>query len=745
MAETETSTGIEPIQPPWKNILLKHIKDAEKSITIITPVLKTEVVKWITNILLDDPPEGAFTLRIMTKLNEEEIIDGYSDLEALDMLSNLHLGPGFKLEFKGIENLNANIYIFDNKTAIVNSAGLSSNALLSNIEYGFKITDKKIIEQINADFESYWSSADELKIPDLRYFIAQIQEHDTSVDGFLKLGSFVKPHGKDFKEMGPIEGETLAKRYVSKARDQEEMGEFESSLEYYNKALVAAPSNIDILRDKAILLRDELDRPEDALETFKKILTIDSKDERVSLEAGILQVKSHRYWDALINLDITTQVNPGNADAWYWKGEILKDTPGRVKDALLCLDEVIKIDPNYDKAWFLKGEILSENLERYSEADRCFNTVTRINPKNEEAWFKKGLNLNKNLKQPLDAVKCFDRVTKFNKESAPGWFYKGMILSESFKKDSEAHRCLSEAIKLKPDYSEALFYDANLLANKLSRASDSIELLKKLLEFNDNNEDVLLALGLIYGKYLDDSKSALANILRAFQIKHPEESTKNTQTYFGIKFEQHSELLKFLDNITISEPKNKIAWYEKGAILDRVFSRFDDALKCFDEATRLDIDFKDPWYDKGVILFTVYGRNDDAVKCLNKVISLDRNDENAWYIKGKSLMDGQKYEDALACFEKVIKINPNNYHAFENIANSLINLSRFKDAMEYFDKAINLSKENANIWYNKGNAYLQLRKYSEALKCYKNSLNKNPNHEMALKNFELYSDKSNWV
>jgi hypothetical protein len=109
LAPDETGTGIEPIQPPWKNILLKYIKDAKKSITIITPVLKTEAVKWITNILLDDPPEDAFTLRIMTKLNEEEIIDGYSDLEALDMLSNLQLGPNFKLEFRGVENLNANI------------------------------------------------------------------------------------------------------------------------------------------------------------------------------------------------------------------------------------------------------------------------------------------------------------------------------------------------------------------------------------------------------------------------------------------------------------------------------------------------------------------------------------------------------------------------------------------------------------------------------------------------------------
>ncbi len=738
-------SGINPIQPPWKNVLLSQVKEAKESIFIITPILKTDVIKWITNLLLDSPPTDSFNFRVMTKLNEEDIINNGSDIEALELLGNLQIGPKFKLEFRGVENLSANVFIFDKKTVIVITGGLTSKALLSNLDYGFLITNQKLVKSILDDFESYWESAEDLSIPDFRYFVSQIQEHDTSMDGFLKLGSAIKPHGKDSEEMGPIEGETLAKKYISSARDHEEMGEYEEALEFYNKALVATSNNVDILRDKAVLLRDELKRLDEALETYNKILSIEPKDEFASLEAGKILTKQHKYWDALIKLDITTQVNPSNGEAWFWKSKMLMDTPDRVEDALLCLDEVIKIDPNYEMAWFFKGKILSENLERYSEADRCFNTVTRINPKNEEAWFKKGQNLVYNLNKPMDAIKCFDRVTKANKESFQGWYYKGEVLHKGFKKDAEALRCFSEAIKLNPQYKEALFSHGTLLFENLSRPKDAEKSFQKLIELDGKNENILFALGLLYGKGLDDKKKALNYIIQALNIRYPEEKSKPKKDESKIKFEAFDELLKFLDNITLSESKNAIAWYEKGALLDRVYSRFDDALKCFDEATKLNSDFKEAWYDKGVILFSVYGRNDDAIKCLNKAISLDKNDENTWYIKGKALMDNQKFEDALACFEKVIRINPENAHAFENIANSLINLSQLKDAIEYFDKAIKLDKLNASIWYNKGNTFLSQRKYPEALKCYKAALNINPNHELALKNFELYSDKNNWV
>ena len=745
MANKENNQPVEPIQPPWKNILLKRLMDTKEELFIITPVLKVNVIKLITNILLNEPPTGPFKLRLMTKLNEEHIIDGKSDLEALELLGNLQLGPQFKLEFRGVENLNANVFIFDKKAAIIISGGLSLKALESNLEYGFMVTDQKLVDKICKDFDEYWKESDELTNPDFKYFIAQIQEHDTSMGGFLKQGSSVKPHGEDLEDVSPLEGETLAKKYLSEARDHEEMDEYEQALEYYNKALLATPNNVDILRDKAVLLRDELKRSGDALETFNKILFFEPKDERASLDSGILLAKAHKYWDALIKLDVASEANPGNETAWYWKGKILSDTPGRVEDAIRCLDEVIKIDPNNEKAWYLKGKILCKDLDRYSEADRCFNTVSRINPKNEQALSDKGKNLFDNLKKPLEAIKCFDRITKANKTNPIGWFFKGKILSEAFQKNEDAQRCFAEAIRLNETYKDALFYQGKILATKLSKQDEAKKIFEKLHEVDKKNIEALFELGLLNGKHFKDSETALHNFLTALQIRLSEEDSKKLKEDSEIKFDRYSEVLKFLDEVTVSNPRKAIAWYEKGAILDRIYSRFEDALKCFDATTKLDMEFIDAWYDKGMILFSVYGRNDDAIKCLNKVISLEKNNENAWFNKGKALMDNEKFEDALACFDKVIKINPKNVNAYESIANALIKLSRLKDAIEYFDKAIELDNLNATLWYNKGNVFLTLRKYPEALLAYKNALNVNPNHELALKNFEMYSDKNNWV
>ncbi len=739
---------IRPLQTPWKNILLKLVKDAKKSIFIITPKLKTEVIKWITNILLDSPPPGEFSFRVMTRLNEEEFIEGRSDIEALDLLSCLQLGPEFKLEFRGVENLNANVFIFDGETAIISSNGLSTKGLVNNIEYGFYVTEQNFVDNILGDFQQYWSKADELKLPDLKYFITQVQEHDTSEGGFLKIGSSIMPLGKDIREIGPLEGETLAKKYFALARDHEDMGEFDKAIDFYNKALVALPNSVDIMRDKANVLRDEMNRLDDALDTYNKILTIEQTDERASLESGKILAQKHRYWDALIKLDITTSTNPGNEMAWFWKAKILSDVPGRQEDALRCLDEVIKNDPNNEDAWYLKGMILCRDLDRCTEADRCFNTVTRINPDNEQAWIDKGKNLFLNLNKPADAIKCFDKATKLNKINAPGWFFKGKILTEIYKKDQEASLCFKEASKLDPTYKDAFYYHGRLLSTKLSQPEKAKEVFEMLLEFDSGNEHALFELGLISGNQLNDKVKAMEYLLKALPIKLPEDEAKNkkeSKMDLMEKFTRHSDVLKFLDNVTLEEPKNAKAWYLKGAILDRKYSRFEDALKCYDEATKLDGDFKEAWYFKGLILSTVYGRNQDAIKCLNKVISLDKNNISAWFEKGKALMDDQKFEDALACFEKVIKLDPKNHYAYENIAKSLVNITRLKDAFEYFDKATELNNLNPTLWYNKGNAYLSLRKYGEALQCFKQALNINPNHDLALKNFELYSDKGNWV
>ena len=56
---------IKPLQPPWKNVLLNYIKRASQEIFIITPKLKLDIVKMISNLLLSESPSGPYKFKIL--------------------------------------------------------------------------------------------------------------------------------------------------------------------------------------------------------------------------------------------------------------------------------------------------------------------------------------------------------------------------------------------------------------------------------------------------------------------------------------------------------------------------------------------------------------------------------------------------------------------------------------------------------------------------------------------------------
>jgi hypothetical protein len=110
---------------------------------IITPFVQLNAVQGLVKKRLR-------SLALITRFNLDDLCTGVSSLEALGWL--LKQGA----EIRGIQNLHAKAYLFDDLCAIVTSANLTRAALVRNHELGFVATDAPLIVECRAYFGRLW-------------------------------------------------------------------------------------------------------------------------------------------------------------------------------------------------------------------------------------------------------------------------------------------------------------------------------------------------------------------------------------------------------------------------------------------------------------------------------------------------------------------------------------------------------------------------------------------------------------
>ncbi|MCK5581888.1 MAG: tetratricopeptide repeat protein [Candidatus Omnitrophica bacterium] len=754
---SKAAAGYEVIQAPWKNRLLKFIQDSDKSIFIISPFLKSESILWITNILLNKKIDKTFEINILTRINEKDVIDGRSDLESLEAIANLRSTVEFSVHLKSISNLHANAYIFDSKTIILTSANLTPDSFTTGIDYGLAIQEDEVVAGIVEDFNKYWEEALDVEPSNLKRFITNVRARLKSgallKPPYMSIGTKIEPKGDDLKDIVEVKSDDLISKYLEQGMEAEESGEFEKALDLFNQILLLAPDNTEALENKARILIEELDRPNEAIECFDKMLALDSQEEHAWREKGKILCNMNRLRDALIAFDEASKLNPNSDEVWYWKGIILSKFESRREDAIACFDQAIYLNSYYEEAWYQKGLIFYKYLDKPKEALRSFQGTLRINPDHEPSMLNRGIVYFKHLNKPLEALKSIDKLTKQNTKHKNGWHLKGIIFSKAYKKHKEALICLDEALKFAPEDEHLLFTKGRILYKNLNEAQKALKCFDEVLKLNPENYFALLEKGLVQSENYRNVDDALQFFIDAIDI-HSKSEIKGGVNASESELEEQDliidregifgELIKRLNDLTTNNPSNGVAWYVKAAILDKFLSSYEDALICLDESTKINPDYSAAWHDKGVILDSVYGRNEDAIKCYNKALSLTPDNEVIWYNKGNTLLEMENYNEALECFEKTLELNAELGVAWSNKGNVLIHLEKYEPALESFNHALKLNQDDIDSWYNKGNVLLNLKKFDEALQCFEHALNLNPTHESAAKNFEFYSDKSNW-
>ena len=241
------------------------------------------------------------------------------------------------------------------------------------------------------------------------------------------------------------EAETLAQQFPQsaillniKGAVLKGLGQFDASVEAYNKSLAIKPDYAEAYNNMGVTLKEQ-DKLEEAIEAYNKALAI----------------------------------KPDYAEAYNNMGNALKEQ-GKLEEAIEAYNKALAIKPDYAEAYNNMGNALQEQ-GKLEEAIEAYNKALAIKPDYAEAYNNMGVTLQEQGKLE-GAIEAYNKALAIKPDYAEAYNNMGIALQDQGKLE-EAIEAYNKALAIKPDYAEA--YN-NMSFAKLSTSSwqEGIELRK---------------------------------------------------------------------------------------------------------------------------------------------------------------------------------------------------------------------------------------------------------------------------
>lgn len=248
---------------------------------------------------------------------------------------------------------------------------------------------------------------------------------------------------------------------ISKANKLRDMGDFESAITIYNKALKISSNNVDILTEKANTLL-EMGNIDQAIQLFKHITEIEANFPRAYQGLGTAYEQLGDIAEAKKNYLKVLEYEPHNVQVCYNVG-VLYQKEGDYHNAKSYFNKGVELNNK-----FLKNYIgLAKNYEAQElpkEALNVYKQAMKVNPKQTSLYLTAGdFCLKHNLFQEAEGL--FTLAIGLNENHIHLYNQLGIALRKQ-KKFKTAIVNYSKALQIKPDdaslqYNQAKAYYFN--------------------------------------------------------------------------------------------------------------------------------------------------------------------------------------------------------------------------------------------------------------------------------------------
>ena len=226
-------------------------------------------------------------------------------------------------------------------------------------------------------------------------------------------------------------------------------GDYEQAIEYFDKALYSivgtTETSINANFYKAVALV-ELDKHDEAIEIFKKILKHDKDDDASWQNLGYAYNHIENYVDAKKCFENAIKLDPEDVISLIGKAEACFELEEN-NVALDITSKILEIEPDNVDTLFLKCEILIE----MNRPEEVFEIIKNIDDDEDLIPEKKSMEaiVHCTLGNNVKALECINEAIQYESDDEHSWWNKACYLSLLDRKE-EANDALLISTSIEP-------------------------------------------------------------------------------------------------------------------------------------------------------------------------------------------------------------------------------------------------------------------------------------------------------
>lgn len=145
---------------PWAEAFEEFGRSIRHKALLVAPFIAKEPMEHLSSVLDRNNP---LQLEILTNLVADSLL--YSSIDAKAIANFCRNTPGTTV--RHLPGLHAKAYVADDHLAIITSGNLTYASLNRNFEYGVRITERGLVQQISTDLREYGDLGSEVSLEEL--------------------------------------------------------------------------------------------------------------------------------------------------------------------------------------------------------------------------------------------------------------------------------------------------------------------------------------------------------------------------------------------------------------------------------------------------------------------------------------------------------------------------------------------------------------------------------------------------
>ena len=328
-------------------------------------------------------------------------------------------------------------------------------------------------------------------------------------------------------------------------------------------------------------------------------------------------------------------------------------------------------------------------------------------------------------------------------------------------KYTKAFEATERAVEIFPNHTGIALREAQMMAAKGER-SEAIPKLKNLLQYNPNNEDILIALAticsqirehkeairyfkqalpLIEGGFKDDIYIELAlefenleqwgkalQVLKEALKSNPKNETAIYElTYCYEELDQNQECLEYLEAFIEDHPYSFPAWYNLGNIYQKL-DVLDKALESYEFALAINDQFGPAYLNKALV-FVKQDQIPKAIETYKELLEIEPPQATTYCFIGECYERLELFSKAKEYYQMALDLDPQFPDAHVGMAMIYDVEGNFNAAEAALKTALDLEPEQIDFYLLYGTLLKRNQEYEKAEKVFTRALLVSENHE----------------